>query len=61
MILRRIAFNLLTWFRSVTQRSDEKRRVPWKTLLRDVYVMVASATESLLRGRSHPHELFVTP
>lgn len=30
MILRRIAYDLLTWFRSVTQRSEDKRQVPWK-------------------------------
>jgi predicted transposase YbfD/YdcC len=61
MVLRRIAYNLLTWFRSVTQRSEDNRRVPWKTLLRDVYVTVACTTEVLLHGRSAAHRLFVPP
>jgi hypothetical protein len=29
-VLRRIAYTLLSLFRSVTQRSDERRNVPWK-------------------------------
>jgi hypothetical protein len=33
MILRRIAYNLLSLFRSVTQRSDAKRKMPWKSLM----------------------------
>jgi hypothetical protein len=37
MLLRRIAYNLLSLYRSVTQRSDENRRMPWKTLLQNVY------------------------
>lgn len=61
MVLRRIAYDLLTWFRSVTQRSEDKRQVPWKALLRDVYVTVASATEAVLYGRTKRSELFVTP
>ena len=32
-LLRRIAYNLLTLFRSVTQRCDERRRTPWRTLM----------------------------
>jgi hypothetical protein len=30
MLLRRIAHNFLALFRSLTQRSDEKRQTPWK-------------------------------
>lgn len=59
MVLRRIAYNILTWFRSVTQRSEDKRQMPWKPLLRDVYVTASSATEDLSGRR--PRELFVTP
>lgn len=42
MLLRRIAFNLLTLFRSVTLRGDGKTR-PWKTLLRDIYMTLLVA------------------
>ena len=61
MVLRRIAYDLLTWFRSVTQRSEDKRQVPWKTLLRDLYVTVVSVTDAVLYGRVTPPELLVTP
>ena len=41
MILRRIAYNLLSLFRSVTQRSDQKKKMPWKSLMRKVSLMLA--------------------
>jgi len=49
LLLRRMAYNLLTLFRSVTQRSEEKRATPWKDLLRFVYnaVIAASAKDIL--------------
>ncbi len=37
-ILRRIAYTILTLFRSVTQRSDERRHVPWKKLLAEIWL-----------------------
>lgn len=40
MILRRIAYNLLSLFRCVTQRSDEKKKIPWKSLMDTVFVML---------------------
>ena len=43
-ILRRIAYTMLALFRSVTQRSDERRAIPWQTLLTDLFV--ASPTPS---------------
>ena len=33
LLLRRLAYNLLTLFRSVTQRSDERRAIPWSELI----------------------------
>ena len=50
MILRRIAYTLLALFRTVTQRSDAKRATPWKTLMRDLWSAVTSATEEQLDG-----------
>ena len=40
MLLRRIAYNLLSLFRSVTQRSVQKKKTPWKTLINDVLLML---------------------
>ncbi len=37
MMLRRLAYNMLALFRSVTQRSEENRLTPWKDILRWVY------------------------
>ena len=47
-IVRRLVATLLTLFRSVTQRSQERRLTPWRDLLRAVYNTVISATESHL-------------
>ncbi len=49
-ILRRIAYTLLTLFRSVTQRSEERRSVPWKQLMRDVLFALATTTWQHLNG-----------
>jgi hypothetical protein len=40
MVLRRIAYNLLSLFRSVTQRSEQKKQMPWKSLMRSVSLML---------------------
>jgi hypothetical protein len=54
LLLRRIAYTLLTLFRSVTQRSEERRGMGWKVLLswvRDMLVGVSEAEVSQLRRR----------
>ncbi|MFN0062048.1 MAG: hypothetical protein ACKVPX_05990 [Myxococcaceae bacterium] len=53
LLLRRVALNLLGLFRSVTQRSDEKRATPWKQLMRGVYLALVTATEEVLAGIRH--------
>lgn len=49
-ILRRIAYTLLTLFRSVTQRSEKRRQVPWKRLMRDVLFALVTMTREQLDG-----------
>ena len=49
-ILRRIAYTLLSLFRSVTQRSAEARAVAWKQLFRHVTNVLVSATAEQLQG-----------
>ena len=49
-ILRRIAYTLLTLFRSVTQRSDERRSAPWKRLMLDVFTALLTTNEDHIRG-----------
>jgi hypothetical protein len=57
-LLRRIAYNLLTLSRSVTQRSDERRAAPWRDLLRWFYNAIISATDADLSAlRSRPRAL----
>ena len=46
MLLRRIAYNMLTLFRTVTQRSEENRGTPWKDILRWVYNTLISARKT---------------
>ena len=48
-ILRRIAYTMLALFRSVTQRSDERRATPSETLMTDFFVALISTTEFELR------------
>jgi hypothetical protein len=43
LLLRRLAYNLLALYRSVTLRSDEHRHTPWKDMLRWVYNTLISA------------------
>jgi hypothetical protein len=53
-LLRRAAYNILALFRSVTQRSAERRATPWLDLLRWFYNAIISATDadlSALRPR----------
>ena len=45
LILRRIAYNALALFRAVTQRSEEKRNMPWKKLLGAVRDMLIAARD----------------
>jgi hypothetical protein len=50
LLLRRIASNLLTLFRSRTLRSEEARLIPWRDLIRKTYNAIISATEQVLAG-----------
>ena len=50
MILRRIGYTLLTIFRSITQRSDDRREQPWHCLLQNIRDAVMLATTSVLHG-----------
>ena len=50
LILRRIAYTLLTLYRSVTLRSDEGRATRWKALLQSVRDLLIAATEDQLAG-----------
>ena len=48
-ILRRIAYTMLALFRSVTQRSDERRATPWQTLMTDLFIALITTTDNELR------------
>ena len=50
LILRRVVYTLLTLFRSVTQRSEDKRAMPWKRLLKWVERTLTSADSPTLSG-----------
>jgi hypothetical protein len=57
-MLRRIAYTLLTLFRSVTQRSDERRHMPWKKLIKSIFRTLVASGQSTLAGL-RPHPLLV--
>lgn len=49
-LLRRLVYTMLSLFRSVTQRSDEKRQTPWKSLLGDIADMLKNLVEEAMAG-----------
>ncbi|MBK7585948.1 MAG: hypothetical protein IPI67_37905 [Myxococcales bacterium] len=55
MVLRRIAYTLLTLWRGVTLRSDEQRARPWRDVMREIFLAaVTTTTEQLAALRRHP-------
>jgi hypothetical protein len=55
MLLRRLAYNMLALFRSVSQRSEHRRRMPFRDILRAMYNAMLSATEGdITRLRARP-------
>ncbi len=50
LLLRRMAYNILALYRSVTQRSDEGRQTPWKIVLRWVYNTLIKAQANDIIG-----------
>jgi len=57
LLLRRIAYNLLSLFRSVTQRSEEHRATPWRSLIAHLRHALVASTEAdieRLRARRQP-------
>lgn len=50
MLLRRIAYNLLALFRSVTQRGERERAIPWKRLMRRFHNAMLLATADMIDG-----------
>jgi hypothetical protein len=59
MVLRRIAYTLLTLFKHVTQRSETKRGVPWRELLARVWMALVAATDDHLETL-RPRQVFAT-
>lgn len=50
MLLRRLAYNILALFRGVTQRSEERRQMPWRALVRSFYNALIAATPTDVAG-----------
>ncbi len=48
MLLRRLCYNLLTLYRAVTLRSELRRSLPWKSLLRTVYNSLLLASQEAM-------------
>lgn len=47
-LLRRLVYTMLSLFRSVTQRSEIKKQIPWKTLLSAIADMLKNLTEEAM-------------
>lgn len=52
LLLRRVVYNLLALFRSVTQRSEKKREIPWKDLMRDIFLALLRFSKEHLQKDS---------
>jgi len=50
LILRRVAYTLLTLFRCVTQRSEDRRAMPWKDLMGWIFRTTLLATHEVVLG-----------
>ena len=48
MLLRRLTYNMLTMYRSVTLRCEASRAVPWGTLMRTIHNSLIKATEEAM-------------
>lgn len=55
MVLRRIAYTMLGLYRSVTQRSEEKREVAWRRLMKKVNNTLVGAEEATVAGLRRRH------
>jgi hypothetical protein len=63
MLLRRMAYNLMALFRSVSQRAGHRRQTPWKNVMRWLYNALISVDESqisTLRQRPQPNYHLLT-
>ena len=49
-VLRRIACTLLALFRSVSLRSEDNKKTPWRDLMRSIYNTLIAATEQHTAG-----------
>lgn len=52
LLLRRVIYDLLALFRSVTQRSEKKREMPWKDLMRDIFLALLRFSKEHLQKDS---------
>lgn len=50
LLLRRLVYNLLTLYRSVTLRSERNRSQSWTRLLRDIHRSLLRATDEVMAG-----------
>lgn len=50
LLLRRIADNTLAIYRAVTTRAEHKRLIPWKTLMRQIYIALVKLTCDDMKG-----------
>lgn len=54
MVLRRVAYTLMTFFLNVTLRGDDSRASPWKTMMRNVDIALLTASAEDLLGLRKP-------
>lgn len=50
LLFRRMAHNLVAFYRTVTQRADQRRRAPYRQLLSQFWASIIAATDAQLEG-----------
>jgi predicted transposase YbfD/YdcC len=60
MLLRRMAYNLMALFRSVSQRSEHRRQTPWKDVMRWLYNALICVDESQIASLRQRPEVAIT-
>ena len=54
LILRRVAYTLLTLYRSVSLRSDDNRAMPWKRLMQWLHDTIIAANQHVFSNLRKP-------
>jgi predicted transposase YbfD/YdcC len=47
LLLRRLVYNMMAYYRTRTHRSEKKCTIPWKDLMREIYILLLQFNEKI--------------